>query len=135
MGSIVTEKVKLLVALVTLQFCFAGFHIVSRLALNIGVSKVVYPVYRNLIALLLLSPLAYFLEKWVSLEASFSLFTFFLSYFFYYFLWICFSQCLTYQVRIRGYCEKWKHFITTIRLESMFHIMSLITNLTWFSSF
>lgn len=63
MGSIVTEKVKLLVALVTLQFCFAGFHIVFRLALNIGVSKVVYPVYRNLIALLLLSPLAYFSEK------------------------------------------------------------------------
>lgn len=52
------EKVKLLVALLVLQFCFAGFHIVSRLALNIGVSQVVYPVYRNLIALLLLSPLA-----------------------------------------------------------------------------
>jgi len=58
-----TEKVKLLVALLALQFCFAGFHIVSRLALNMGVSKVVYPIYRNLIALLLLSPLAYFLEK------------------------------------------------------------------------
>ncbi|MBA0690036.1 hypothetical protein Goari_007734, partial [Gossypium aridum] len=39
------------------------FHIVSRVALNIGVSKVVYPVYRNIIALLLLSPFAYFLEK------------------------------------------------------------------------
>ncbi|GAU41097.1 hypothetical protein TSUD_139660 [Trifolium subterraneum] len=63
MGSIMTEKVKLLVALLALQFCFAGFHIVSRLALNIGVSKVVYPIYRNLIALVLLSPLAYFLEK------------------------------------------------------------------------
>jgi hypothetical protein len=63
MGSIMTEKVKLLVALLALQFCFAGFHIVSRLALNIGVSKVVYPIYRNLIALLMLSPLAYFLEK------------------------------------------------------------------------
>ncbi|XP_054783124.1 WAT1-related protein At3g18200 [Prosopis cineraria] len=63
MGSVVTEKVKLLAALLALQFCFAGFHIVSRLALNIGVSKVVYPVYRNIIALLLLSPLAYFLEK------------------------------------------------------------------------
>lgn len=63
MGAMVTEKVKLLVALLTLQLCFAGFHIVSRLALNIGVSKVVYPVYRNLIALLLLSPLAYLLEK------------------------------------------------------------------------
>ncbi|KAK4280741.1 hypothetical protein QN277_012322 [Acacia crassicarpa] len=63
MGSVVTEKVKLIVALLALQFCFAGFHIVSRLALNIGVSKVVYPVYRNIIALLLLSPFAYFLEK------------------------------------------------------------------------
>ncbi|KAK6127707.1 hypothetical protein DH2020_038547 [Rehmannia glutinosa] len=40
-----------------------GFHIVSRVALNIGVSKVVYPVYRNIIALLLLGPFAYFIEK------------------------------------------------------------------------
>ncbi|WVZ14432.1 hypothetical protein V8G54_011998 [Vigna mungo] len=63
MASVVTQKVKLLVALLTLQLCFAGYHIVSRLALNIGVSQVVYPVYRNLIALLLLSPFAYVLEK------------------------------------------------------------------------
>ncbi|KAK7314614.1 hypothetical protein VNO77_33141 [Canavalia gladiata] len=63
MGSVMIEKVKLLGALLGLQFCFAGFHIVSRLALNIGVSQVVYPVYRNLIALLLLSPFAYVLEK------------------------------------------------------------------------
>ncbi|KAF7819930.1 WAT1-related protein [Senna tora] len=63
MGSVLTEKMKLLVALLALQFCFAGFHIVSRLALNMGVSQIVYPVYRNLIALLLLTPLAYFLEK------------------------------------------------------------------------
>lgn len=41
-----------LIALLVLQLCFAGFHIVSRVALNMGVSKVVYPVYRNLIALL-----------------------------------------------------------------------------------
>ncbi|THG07914.1 hypothetical protein TEA_021086 [Camellia sinensis var. sinensis] len=63
MGKKRVEKMKLLVALLVLQLCFAGFHIVSRLALNIGVSKVVYPVYRNIIALLLLSPFAYFLEK------------------------------------------------------------------------
>ncbi|KAJ0049659.1 hypothetical protein Pint_16937 [Pistacia integerrima] len=44
------------------QFCFAGFHIVTRVALSIGVSKVVYPVYRNIIALLLLAPFGYFLE-------------------------------------------------------------------------
>lgn len=61
--SMVSYKMKLVLALVTLQLCFSGFHIVSRVALNIGVSKVVYPVYRNIIALLLLSPFAYFLEK------------------------------------------------------------------------
>lgn len=48
-----------------LQLCYAGFHIVSRTALNMGVSKVVFPVYRNIIALLILSPSAYFLEKYV----------------------------------------------------------------------
>lgn len=58
-----SENVKLLLALLVLQLCFSGFHIVSRVALNIGVSKVVYPVYRNIIALLLLGPTAYFLEK------------------------------------------------------------------------
>ncbi|KAK4766973.1 hypothetical protein SAY86_014724 [Trapa natans] len=35
----------------------------QSLALNIGVSKVVFPVYRNIIALLFLGPAAYFLEK------------------------------------------------------------------------
>ncbi|KAL8132635.1 WAT1-related protein At3g18200 isoform X1 [Apium graveolens] len=59
----VSDKMKLLIALLTLQCCYAGFHIVSRVALNIGVSKVVYPIYRNIIALLLLGPFAYFYEK------------------------------------------------------------------------
>ncbi|KAJ7970319.1 WAT1-related protein [Quillaja saponaria] len=61
--SVVTEKTELVLAVLALQICFAGFHIVSRLALNIGVSKVVYPVYRNIIAVLLSSPFAYVLEK------------------------------------------------------------------------
>ncbi|CAM8971581.1 unnamed protein product [Rhodiola kirilowii] len=60
---LVSEKMKLVLVLLALQFCFAGFHIVSRLALNMGISKVVYPVYRNIIALLLICPFAYFLEK------------------------------------------------------------------------
>ncbi|XP_050232346.1 WAT1-related protein At3g18200 [Mercurialis annua] len=60
---LLSERMKLIVALFGLQLCFAGFHIVSRVALNIGVSKVVYPVYRNIIALLFLAPLAYFFEK------------------------------------------------------------------------
>ncbi|KAJ0105397.1 hypothetical protein Patl1_19735 [Pistacia atlantica] len=55
------------------QFCFAGFHIVTRVALSIGVSKVVYPVYRNIIALLLLAPFAYFLEMKESQPLTFRL--------------------------------------------------------------
>ncbi|KAG0461965.1 hypothetical protein HPP92_020441 [Vanilla planifolia] len=57
------EKVQLHVAMVALQFGYAGFHIVSRAALNMGVSKLVFPVYRNIIALLLLAPFAFFFEK------------------------------------------------------------------------
>ncbi|KAJ8476101.1 hypothetical protein OPV22_019828 [Ensete ventricosum] len=62
-GSQVSEKVKLLIAALALQACYAGFHIVSRTALNMGISKIVFPIYRNIIALALLAPFAYFLEK------------------------------------------------------------------------
>ncbi|KAG9456773.1 hypothetical protein H6P81_001281 [Aristolochia fimbriata] len=57
------ERAKLHLAMLTLQFGYAGFHVVSRAALNMGISKLVFPVYRNIIALLLLLPFAYFLEK------------------------------------------------------------------------
>ncbi|KQJ88791.1 protein WALLS ARE THIN 1 [Brachypodium distachyon] len=57
------EKMQLHVAMLSLQFGYAGFHVVSRLALNMGISKLVFPVYRNIIALILLVPFAYFLEK------------------------------------------------------------------------
>jgi hypothetical protein len=63
------ERARLHVAMLALQFGYAGFHVVSRLALNMGVSKLVFPVYRNLIALCLLAPFAYFLEKYA--RASF----------------------------------------------------------------
>ncbi|KAL6010144.1 WD repeat-containing protein wat1 [Asimina triloba] len=59
----VPERVTLHLAMLALQFGYAGFHVVSRAALNMGISKLVFPVYRNIIALLLLLPFAYFLEK------------------------------------------------------------------------
>jgi hypothetical protein len=61
------EKAQLHVAMLLLQFGYAGFHVVSRLALNMGISKLVFPVYRNIIALCLLVPFAYFLEKYARL--------------------------------------------------------------------
>ncbi|KAJ8762158.1 hypothetical protein K2173_007312 [Erythroxylum novogranatense] len=59
----VPERVQLHLAMLALQFGYAGFHVVSRAALNMGISKLVFIVYRNIIALLLLVPFAYFLEK------------------------------------------------------------------------
>ncbi|OIW03517.1 hypothetical protein TanjilG_31030 [Lupinus angustifolius] len=63
MWCFVPERFQLHVAMLLTQFCFAGFHVLSRNALNMGVNKFVFPVYRNLIALVLLLPFAYFLEK------------------------------------------------------------------------
>ncbi|XP_010536384.1 PREDICTED: protein WALLS ARE THIN 1 [Tarenaya hassleriana] len=59
----VPERLQLHAAMLALQFGYAGFHVVSRAALNMGISMLVFPVYRNIIALLLLLPFAYFLEK------------------------------------------------------------------------
>ena len=66
-----TERAaRLHVAMLALQFGYAGFHVVSRLALNMGISKLVFPVYRNIIALCLLVPFAYFLEKYAGRTTS-----------------------------------------------------------------
>ncbi|OWM75027.1 hypothetical protein CDL15_Pgr021378 [Punica granatum] len=59
----VPERLQLHMAMLALQFGYAGFHVVSRAALNMGISKIVFIVYRNIIAFLLLLPFAYFLEK------------------------------------------------------------------------
>lgn len=60
----VPERFQLHAAMLALQFGYAGFHVVSRAALNMGISKIVFIVYRNVIAFLLLAPFAYFLEKY-----------------------------------------------------------------------
>lgn len=65
-AAVMHEKVKLFIGVLALQFLLAGFHIVSRAALNMGISKIVFIAYRNLISLALLAPFAYFLEKCVN---------------------------------------------------------------------
>ncbi|KAK6921247.1 EamA domain [Dillenia turbinata] len=68
------ENIKLLLALLTLQTCFMGNHIIVRLALiNVGFGKIVFLVYRNILALLLLGPCAYFFEKKDRTPLTFSL--------------------------------------------------------------
>ncbi|RAL47355.1 hypothetical protein DM860_013320 [Cuscuta australis] len=62
-GGGIPEKAQLHVAMLALQFGYAGFHVVSRAALNMGMSKIVFAIYRNVLAFLLLLPFAFFLEK------------------------------------------------------------------------
>lgn len=58
------ERANLHIALTFLQFCYAGNHIFVSIALDTGVSKLIFALYRNIIALVLLGPLAYFSEKY-----------------------------------------------------------------------
>ncbi|KAJ0750858.1 putative EamA domain-containing protein [Helianthus annuus] len=67
------ERVQLHIAMLALQFGYAGFHVVSRAALNMGISKIVFPVYRNILAFVLLVPFAYFLEKITANQAFYLL--------------------------------------------------------------
>ncbi|XP_043690725.1 WAT1-related protein At1g43650-like isoform X2 [Telopea speciosissima] len=50
-------------AMVVVQFGYGGATILMKIALNKGPSQLVFIVYRHLIAMLLLGPLAYFLER------------------------------------------------------------------------
>ncbi|OMO56952.1 Drug/metabolite transporter [Corchorus capsularis] len=59
----VPERAKLHMAMTVFQLGYAGNHVIMRVALNMGVSKLVFPFYRNILALLALAPFAYFLEK------------------------------------------------------------------------
>nr|XP_023876933.1 WAT1-related protein At3g53210-like [Quercus suber] len=59
----VPERAKLHLAMIVCQLGFAGNHIILKIALNMGISLLVFPVYRNIVALVALVPFAYFLEK------------------------------------------------------------------------
>lgn len=52
------------VAMVLVQLGFAVMNIVSKLALDAGMSPYVLIAYRNLIAAAVISPIAYLLERW-----------------------------------------------------------------------
>ncbi|PIA43421.1 hypothetical protein AQUCO_01900070v1 [Aquilegia coerulea] len=50
-------------AMILVQFCFAGMNIVTKLALDSGMNPLIMVTYRQIFATLALAPLAYFLER------------------------------------------------------------------------
>lgn len=69
-GAQVLKKAKPYLAMVFLQFGFAGMYIVSMFSLKRGMSHYVLATYRHVVATIFIAPFAIVLERYHSLSLS-----------------------------------------------------------------
>jgi len=73
MGKLI-EKSKPYVAMISLQFGYAGMSIISKVSFNRGMNHFVLVVYRNAAATVVLAPFAFFIERKVRPKLTFPIF-------------------------------------------------------------
>jgi hypothetical protein len=61
------EKAKPYIAMICLQFGYAGMNAITKVSLNHGMSHYVLVVYRHAFATISIAPFALFLERYSSL--------------------------------------------------------------------
>lgn len=70
------ENSKPYIAMIVLQFGYAGMNIITKLSLNGGMSHYVLVVYRHAFATIAIAPFAIIFERFIYMLLSFAMFVF-----------------------------------------------------------